>query len=145
MKLSDQELIEAFTAFKLATNKLSEKWEIFQEKGGDLSTYPFADAFDTIENNIEKWVTTSINDIIENSEQVFILNKNLLNLDKGTLFLRGGFSKDENSVEYFEMTTEMKTGHSYSYYNVPNEYITKACKEDQVKVRIFLESLSKPK
>ena len=48
---------------------------------------------------------------------LFRLKKDYANLKKGTLLLHGFTTED--GIEYYDISTEMKTGHSYSYYNIP--------------------------
>jgi hypothetical protein len=56
-----------------------------------------------------------------------ILKENYKGFNKGTVLLEGGEADpsvtDETGVEFFDITTEVTEGHSYSVYGVPAELL----------------------
>ena len=138
MNKVNQEMIDALNSFKEAAATLSVKWDNFG--GDDLEGYPFEKAFDDVVEDINQWCTNSVanikNALYENNENVYILNRGYFNIKKGTLLLKGD---DVVDIEYYDMTNEMITGNMSSYYNIPDEFITLASRDDQYKVSEFLD------
>lgn len=57
----------------------------------------------------------------------------------GTLFLKGEFNNEERATEWFEMSTEMSTGHSYSHYRI-ELYLEPASEAEEKTVYNYLDS-----
>jgi hypothetical protein len=66
----------------------------------------------------------------------YILKETYRGFDKGTVLLKGNEADlnltDETGIEYFDITTEVTNGHSYSVYGVPAELLIPSGNDDQL-------------
>lgn len=59
----------------------------------------------------------------------------------GKVYLKGDFNQEENAYEYFDMTTEIETGHSYSQYIFDDAELERATDEERTSVIEYIKTL----
>jgi coproporphyrinogen III oxidase-like Fe-S oxidoreductase len=64
------------------------------------------------------------------TKTVYKLKEQINNIPKGTLFFKGSWNEEEKAFEYFDMTTEMLNGNSYSHYRI-EEYLEPSSSEEE--------------
>ena len=80
----------------------------------------------------------------ENSKfnsRTFVLIRDFADLPIGTLLFKGE-QTPEDGQEFFNISEEMKSGRSFSYYNIPENHLQAASLKDQIRVTEFLSNLN---
>jgi hypothetical protein len=75
------------------------------------------------------------------TENLFRLKENFNGFLANLLILRGSglVDPDDGKIEYFDVSTEMKTGECYSVYDIPEELLIPASEEDIRQVDEFFK------
>jgi hypothetical protein len=74
-------------------------------------------------------------------KDLFKLSENYNGFLKNTLMLKGNGPVDpvDGKVEYFDVSTEMKTGDCYSVYDIPNNLLMPVSEEEIKQVDEFFK------
>lgn len=126
--------VDALNNLNNAFKKVSDMNAIHKEIGHyESDSYPFSENLQVMQKMVNNWVVYEMREVKSRMSKCFKID--------GKIYLRGNFNEEEQAHEFFDMTTEMETGKTFSQYIQDESSLEEASEEETEKVIEYLMSL----